>query len=154
MIWSAMANHVIQTTIQGGVMGKINQISKAVWVCVIATLMVGCAGTLALHPRDGGEKAVGAFNTGGRSMEVTVGQKRYGGSYITNAGTSYSTAQAFSGNASAFGNAQTFHGGNSGVALLTAADGDTMRCEFKYQGMQAIGVCQTRAGRVFDMTTQ
>lgn len=117
-------------------------------------LLAGCAGTLQLHPRDGGERAVGAFNTGGRSMEVTVGTKLYSGSYVTNAGGSVSTFQGFSGRATAFGTGQSFHSGNSAVALLTASDGDTMRCEFNYQRLTAIGVCQTRGGRVFDLTTQ
>ena len=132
----------------------MKKIRKALGAYALIALLAGCAGTLSLHPRDGGERAVGAFNTGNKSMEVTVGAKRYTGGYVTNAGSSFTTAQAYSGNASAFGNAQTFHGGNTGVALLTAMDGDTIRCEFNYQGLRAIGICQTRAGRVFDMTTQ
>lgn len=123
-------------------------------IIISVLLLSGCAGNLLLHPRDGGDKAYGAFNTGDKSMEVTSGGKRYAGGYVTNAGGSVTTAQAFSGGASAFGTGQTFHGGNSGVALLAAADGDTMRCEFNYQGLRAIGVCQTRAGRVFDLVTQ
>ena len=61
---------------------------------LIFLLLSGCAGTLQLHPRDGGERATGAFNTGGKSMEVTVGAKRYTGGYVTNAGGSGTTAQA------------------------------------------------------------
>ncbi|OAN69048.1 hypothetical protein A8B78_21895 [Jannaschia sp. EhC01] len=40
-----------------------------------------------------------------------------------------------------------------GTAILTSDGGRSMRCEFRYTGMQinAIGVCETTDGEVFDL---
>ena len=135
-------------------MEKTHRIRKTIGAYAVTALLSGCAGTLIMHPRDGGEVAAGAFNAASKTMEVSVGLKRYSGSYVTNAGTAFSTGVAFSGTRSAYGTSQTFSGGNNGVALLAAADGDTMRCEFNYQGLSAIGVCQTRGGKIYDFMTQ
>lgn len=127
---------------------------KAMSVCSLALLLAGCAGTLQLLPRDGGERANGTFNTGTKTLEVNVSGKFYSGKYVTNAGSSFTTVNAYSGTQSAYGSGQTFSSGNSGVALLVAADGDTLRCEFNYQGLNAIGICKLRDGRIFDLTTK
>lgn len=123
---------------------------------LLLVLVAGCAqtGAITLIPRDGGERALGSFSTGTRAMEVTLAGKRYSGGYVTNASRSVSTGQAFAGGTTAFGSSQTVNSGNSGIAMLSAPDGDTIRCEFNYQGLTGIGTCQTRAGRVFDLTTQ
>lgn len=127
--------------------------SKRYSLTLVAALLAGCAGTLAVHPREGTETVAGAFDAVSKTMEVTVGTKRYAGSYVTNSGTAFGSGVAFSGTRSTYGFGQTSYSGNSGVALLSAPDGDTMRCEFNYQGLSAVGVCQTRAGRLYDFAT-
>jgi hypothetical protein len=127
---------------------------KASFFCAVALLLTGCAGTLQLLPRDGGQRAMGTFNTITKTLEANLSGKLYSGKYVTNAGSSFTTVNAYSGTQSAYGSGQTFSSGNSGAALLVAADGDTLRCEFNYQGLNAIGICKSREGRIFDLTTQ
>jgi hypothetical protein len=95
---------------------------------------------------------VGTFEALGKTTEVTLAGKSFRGNYVTNAAIATGSAVVFSGRKSAWGTGTTTYSGNSGFGFLTARDGDTLRCEFQYQGFSAIGVCQDRAGRVFNMT--
>lgn len=117
-------------------------------------LLCSCGGAMVIMPRDGGGASEGSFDTLTKTMQIHANGKVYSGPYVTNASSSYSSGNAYSGTKSAFASGRTFHSGNSGVALLTASDGDSMRCEFQYDSMNGIGVCQDRAGRIFDFTTK
>lgn len=99
-------------------------------ILLLALAVAGCSGTMQLSPRDGGSSGTGALNTGAKTMDVTLDGKKYSGNYVVNA---------------------AHVSGGTGVALLRAPDGDTIRCEFQANNVRAIGVCTTRAGRVFDM---
>lgn len=118
----------------------------------VVLVLLSCAGTLQLHPREGTGGGVGTFEALGKTTEVTLAGKSFRGNYVTNAAIATGSAVVFSGRKSAWGTGTTTYSGNSGFGFLTARDGDTLRCEFQYQGFSAIGVCQDRAGRVFNMT--
>jgi hypothetical protein len=53
--------------------------------------------------------------------------------------------------ASASGFGQSFGSGSVGTALLRAADGSGLRCQFQFGGNAGFGVCRTDDGRLFDM---
>lgn len=107
---------------------------RSTLLVLLILAVAGCGGTMQLLPRDGGAGGTGSLNIASKTMEVTVEGKRYAGNYVV----------AVQHNAS----------GGPGNALLMAPDGDTIRCEFTATAMRAIGTCQTRAGRVFDMQAQ
>lgn len=121
---------------------------------LLASMLCSCGGAMVIMPRDGGTATEGSFDTLTKTMQIQANGKVYSGPYVTNASRSYSSGTAYSGTKSAFVSGQAFHSGNSGVALLTSPDGDSMRCEFQYDSMTGIGVCQDRAGRIFDFKTK
>lgn len=123
-------------------------------------ILAGCASTasLKLVAREGGEQAQGVLKTGdGSTGNITVyaGGKTYTGTWV---GTRPHDTTSFSigfgaGRWRAAGGGGTIvtHGpAGSGLALLNAADGATMRCEVKGDTGGGFGVCYA-GERIYDM---
>lgn len=134
---------------------------KVLLSAVLVGLLTGCAYPLQLHSRDGSAGGTGEANSNDRSMRVTVGGKLFTGSYIFDGGSviatqAYGTATAVSGarTAQAFGSAYgtTFvPGSNNGQAFLRAADGTSMRCQFRYINSSGLGECVDTQNKVYDL---
>ncbi len=126
----------------------------------LALLLAGCTSTasLKLVAREGGESAHGVLrSTDGSTGQMTVyaGSKTYTGTWV---GTRPHDTTSFSigfgaGRWRAAGGGGTIvtHGpAGSGLALLNAPDGTTMRCEVKGDTGGGFGVCYA-GERVYDM---
>ena len=88
----------------------------------------------------GGKQYTGKFDAISKTLDVDVEGKLYSGFYITNSGYAFGTSQTF-GARPMYGNSQMMVGGTSGNAMIRSVDGDSITCDFNYQGMRAIGVC-------------
>lgn len=126
----------------------------------LALLLAGCSSTatLKLVAREGGEQAQGLLKTTDGStgqMTVYAGGKTYTGTWV---GTRPHDTTSFSigfgaGRWRAAGGGGTIvtHGpAGSGLALLSAPDGASMRCEVKGDAGGGFGVCHA-GDRVYDM---
>jgi hypothetical protein len=118
----------------------------------LSLMLTGCGGNLLLIDKNN-QQSTGSFNSMSKSLEINHKGRVYSGFYITNSGIAFGSAQAF-GTKPSYGNSQTFYSGNSGRAALRSVDGDTIQCEFNFQGMQAIGTCLDNAGEVYQLITQ
>lgn len=81
---------------------------------------------------------IGAFNTFSKKISVEIDGIKYEGFFITNSGR--------------VGDIQ--YSGHSGKAILNAGNGDTMRCEFEYEGHHAIGTCSSTGGNNYQVATE
>lgn len=145
---------------------------RAIGFVLVAALLGGCVPSqklsvnqdvvmsrdLMLMPRGGGATGIGTAYRGG-DIAITVGGKTYkgtfvivpsgGGAMITNTmHTAPGAMPAYSSGVSAVAS-----NGGTGNALLRAADGSGMRCQFQYSGTDAYGVCQDDKGKLFDAQT-
>ncbi len=127
---------------------------------VLALVLAGCTSTasLKLVAREGGEQANGILkSTDGSTGQMTIyaGGKTFTGTWV---GTRPHDTTSFSigfgaGRWRAAGGGGTIvtHGpAGSGLALLNAPDGATMRCEVKGDTGGGFGVCYA-GERVYDM---
>ncbi len=117
---------------------------------IIVVSLAGCAGNLILVDKDN-RQSVGQFNSLTKTLDVTLNGKSYSGFYITNSSVGITNTQIYGAGTTATGSSQTLYGGNSGRAVLRAQDGDTIQCEFNYQGMKAIGSCFDSKGERFQL---
>lgn len=119
----------------------MNKITLTV-IALLTALISGCAnlspvGSLRFVDQSK-HVYIGEFNTFSKIISVEIDGVKYEGFYITNAGS--------------VGNIQ--YSGNSGKAILNTVSGDTMRCEFEYQGHRAIGTCSSASGNSYQVATQ
>lgn len=124
-------------------------------------VLSGCAYPLQLHSRDGSAGGIGEANSSDKSMRVAVGGKLFTGAYIFDGGSviatqTYGTATAISGTRTtqAFGSAYGtafVPGSNNGQAFLRAADGASMRCQFRYVNSSGLGECIDNQNKVYDL---
>lgn len=121
---------------------------KIIVAALAALALAGCGGSLMLV--NSGKAYPGKFDAVSKTIEVDVDGKLYKGNYVTNA--SFATASTNMGLKTATSTITS--GGNTGSALLMGSDNSVIRCQFNYQGMSAVGVCQDSAGRMFDMVTK
>ncbi len=112
--------------------------------------LVGCGGTAMLIDKNG-KQSMGKFDAFAKTLEMNIDGKLYSGFYIVNSAYSYGSAQAFSGTKSAYATSSGYVSGNTGRAILRSADGDTLTCEFNYQGMKGIGECVRSDGERYQM---
>uniref|UniRef100_UPI004047576B hypothetical protein n=1 Tax=Polynucleobacter sp. TaxID=2029855 RepID=UPI004047576B len=114
---------------------------KIITISLLSALILsGCAGNLILVDKNN-QQSVGQFNSLSKSLDVNMNGKKYSGFYITNASVGIINTQVYGVGTSTSGTSQSFYGGNSGRAVLRSIDGDTIQCEFNYEGMKAIGTC-------------
>lgn len=113
---------------------------------VLAMLaLTGCAGSLKLL--EGGKVHLGQFDAVGKTLSVAIEGVNYSGTYITNASSSY--GGFFVG--AKYVPVNTYSGGNMGRAILTASNGNVIRCEFMAQTMAAQGTCTDNNGKTYDL---
>ncbi|MEO0048643.1 MAG: hypothetical protein RLZZ410_1602 [Pseudomonadota bacterium] len=125
---------------------------KKVFFTFAVFLLSGCAGNLILVDKEN-KQFIGQFNSLSKTLEVNVNGKIFSGFYITNSSVGFSNYQMYGAGATATGSSQTIYGGNSGRAVLRSQDGDTIQCEFNYQGMKAIGSCVNAQGERYQLIT-
>lgn len=137
-------------------------------VLIAALALAGCASTnydLALMPRDSGKVYTGtADDVGGGEgrISITIEGKTYNGTWVeTQPATSTGFVSGglgfgFGGRRHGFGSLGTFitmdnPQGSESKALLTAADGSGLRCDFKGGQGRGGGVCRDDRGREYDV---
>lgn len=124
------------------------------WISAwLPLFLAGCGGSLNLIESDG-TTHIGKFDSVTKTLEVDVNGKLYSGHYITNSGMGTVTGWTYGGATPTYTTGQTYYGGNQGRAILRSVDGDTIQCEFSYQGMSAIGQCQDADGKRYQLTTR
>jgi hypothetical protein len=96
-----------------------------------ALLLSGCGGGLLAIGPDGATHE-GTFDAIGKSMSVNIRGEQFSGPYILGG----------------------YAGGSNGRALLVSPSGSSLNCEFTYQGMSAIGSCQSRSGNLYQIRTR
>ena len=141
--------------------------AKTWGAATLATVLVGCAtpAAITLVPQGPGEIGRGEAQQSGE-MFVELNGKLYEGEFSSirdSSSSSFGTAFANAygsgghGTATATGSGFTQSNTGSGSAFLTSADGDMIRCQFRYENQwfnkgTAIGVCQDDAGALYDLT--
>lgn len=139
-----MAIHVcFNCEISGGI-GMRSALVLLLSLCVTA-----CGKTTLID--ESGMTYFGQYNSISKELSFDVSGKFYQGFYIVNASTS-TMFLSRPGPRPQFASAQIHNPGNAGQAILRAYDGSTLRCEFQYQGMNAIGSCVDLAGKTYQLT--
>ena len=129
-------------------------------IAVAALLLAGCAATydLALMPRDSGtiHRGTAVDDASGEGpVSITIDAKTYTGTWVQTAPAP--TRGWVTGGLGwwgrGFGTTITIDNprGNEAKALLTAADGSGLRCDFQSGQGRGIGVCRDDAGREYDV---
>lgn len=130
----------------------------------LAALLAGCATdySLTLMPRTSGQQYFGeALSLGGDEAEVTItiGERAYKGTWVVTRPPPV-TGVSFGGMFGSYGRGVGTTvsvdqvGGGEAKALLRAADGSGLRCDFKGLGAGAGaggGTCQDDASLVYDV---
>jgi len=124
-------------------------------VCAgIVFTLSGCAHSVALMARNGGETGTGTATGFGGSGNVTVvvGGKKYVGKWVN--ADNGAEAVGFGSFGTPSTTSTAFAAGNGiGIALLHAADGSGMRCKFTWSpwSQAGYGVCEHDTGHLYDM---
>ena len=120
--------------------------SASVWLVVCMLELGGCAYHLTIYPRDGGSLGSGVAQLSGERVTISLKEKTYTGTYVL--GTSYSGwGPGFRGTTRYFSELN----GSNGRLFATAKDGDSIRCEYQYDGISGVGTCEDKAGNMYDM---
>ena len=91
----------------------------------VAALTAGCATNLELIPREGSTRGSGVASGIGDSVTIDLAGKTYKGNYVYRSGY--------------------------GRILATALDGAAIRCEFQSSRSLALGVCEDKIGKKYDL---
>lgn len=118
---------------------------KGLLAALAVMALTGCGGSLKLL--EGGKVHQGQFDAVGKTLSVAVDGMTYSGTYITNASSTY--GGIFVG--AKYVPVNTYSSGTMGRAILTAANGNVIRCEFMAQGMNAQGSCTDNNGKTYDL---
>ena len=106
---------------------------------LITCFLSGCNSLGGLQFTDkAGRTYQGQFNFKSKTIEVDIFAVKYTGFYITD--------QGYVGNVA--------YSGHTGRAALSAMNGDTMQCEFNYQGLRGIGTCLSAGGESYRFSTK
>ena len=136
-------------------------------VLAAAVALSGCATTyqLSVMPRDSGKVYTGSAEDAGEGegrISITLEDKTYNGTWVetqphhTTAYVTSGFGWGWGGRRGGLGSMGTFitidnpQGGES-KALLTAADGSGLRCDFKSGQGQGGGTCRDDKGREYDV---
>jgi hypothetical protein len=131
---------------------------------LLALTLTACAAapeTLIMSRRTGmtgsGEITQGALRNSG-TMAITTPYETFEGRWVAvreGANQGLELLQSYAGGSILRGTAELLSETEAGfgTAILTSDGGRSMRCEFRYTGVQitAIGVCETTDGEVFDL---
>jgi hypothetical protein len=113
-------------------------------------VVAGCASKMILYPRDGGDLVIGAITFSG-VMNVTLDGRDYHGNFVpTDGGVATGTYNSY-GRRFRYGTYQSYTPPRNARALLVAADGNTLRCEFTFGGEGGIGSCTTNDREEYDL---
>jgi hypothetical protein len=119
--------------------------------CAVVLLLSSCAPSrLILLPREGGEAVTGTMSVGGELAVTLLGRDYHGKYYATDGGVSTGTYTSY-GRRFRTGSYQSFTPPRNARALLLAADGNTLRCEFTFGGDGGAGSCTTNDRHEFDL---
>lgn len=93
----------------------------------------------------------GVFRTQDRSMDVSIAGKDFHGFYIVATGTAVGTSDALF--SRRFHTVETFSSvsSNAARAVLKSADGESITCEFLFEGLRAVGDCRSSAGKAYQL---
>ena len=125
--------------------------------CLLLLLPIGlaaCATPMPLAIELVDQQAVahrGSIDTRQQRIEAQIGAKRYEGFFLLADGTAVTTSTGWS-----MRRLRTFQtvstvSTNAGRAVLTAADGEHITCEFLIDDGRAIGECRNSAGQLFQL---
>lgn len=116
----------------------------------LLVLLAGCAQTMTLYPRHGGEPITGALMTAEKTMTVPVEGETFSGSFTRGRSASFGAFNTY-GSRPTFGSASGMSYSNQYTAILTSPSGKAMRCEFVGGLMEkGNGICQV-GERVYDL---
>jgi hypothetical protein len=130
---------------------------------MLALVLAGCANaaTVTLMERQGGGIGQGTaasnFTGTGGDLTITLNGKTFAGRWVGERNMGFGVVTASAGSTSLLATSAVSGGGPSiGSALLRAPDGDTLHCEFRYSEWSATGqgVCQDRAGKLYDFQAE
>jgi len=136
---------------------------KALFWTVSCLIFVGCARTMMVYPRDGGQASKGKVHVDTSTLEGEMelnspDGEHFTGRYIASPDTSgvgwglvnaYGSGGAFA-SGSNVGYGQSLIG--SARAILTGDKGRTMRCEVRYNAdYHGFGICQCSDEKIFDV---
>jgi hypothetical protein len=126
---------------------------------IAALALAGCASTyqLTVMPRDSGKLYSGVAQDAGNGegrISLTIDGKEYAGTWVEtqpSSTTGFATGFGFRrGGMGSFITMDNPQGGES-KALLAAADGSGLRCDFKSGQGRGGGVCKDDKGREYDV---
>jgi hypothetical protein len=138
---------------------------RQLFVAAAVVALTGCAtaSNLTLMPRDSG-KLYSGYADGVQGQEgrisITIDEKTYSGTWVATVpdrttGWAIGGAWGFGrrGHGSGLGTAITMDNpqGGEAKALLTAADGSGLRCDFRGTWGQGGGLCRDDRGREYDV---
>ncbi len=128
-------------------------------ILVAALALAGCASTyqLTVMPRDSGRLYTGVAEDAGNGegrISITIDGKEYAGTWVeTQPSTTTGFVSGFGFRRGGMGSFITMDNpqGGESKALLTAADGSGLRCDFKSGQGRGGGVCKDDRGREYDV---
>jgi hypothetical protein len=129
------------------------------FILLAALALAGCATTyqLTVMPRDSGKLYTGIAEDNGNGegrISITIDGKEYAGSWVeTQPSTTTGFVSGFGWRRGGMGSFITIDNpqGGESKALLNAADGSGLRCDFKSGQGRGGGVCRDDRGREYDV---
>jgi hypothetical protein len=95
------------------------------------------------------------------TMQVIIAGKTYRGHYVENASSSSGFVTSFGLMYGydpymypGIGTIQTYNTGNTGRAILISKDGDTLDCNYNYQGTTVVGTCRDRSNNKYVISSR
>ena len=121
--------------------------------------LTGCAYQLSLTPRDGTPPGIGRaqqLTSDSGTLELDIGGKRYTGTWAASrADDDYKLFKAHTSQRRGVLDNETLadpllNSGSLANGLLRAADGSSLRCQFRYGANVGYGVCQDDEDKIYD----
>ena len=120
--------------------------SASRWLVVCTLGLGGCASHLTIYPRDGGNLGSGVAHASGERVTISLKEKTYTGTYVLSSSYSW-WVPGFRDTTGYFSELN----GSNGRLFATAKDGDSIRCEYLYDGISGVGTCEDKAGNMYDI---
>ena len=124
---------------------------KNITFAIFLLVITGCGGVQLID--ESGRVHAGNFDSITKRLEGRINGKQYSGFYVTDAGSMYFSGMS-QGTTATHVSGQAAYTGSVGRAILTAADGDSLECEFNYSGYRAIGTCLGSDGERYRLLTR
>ena len=103
-----------------------------------------------LLPREGGDSVTGTVSASGLMAVTLEGRDYQGNYYTTDGGVSSGTFNSY-GRKFRTGTFQAYTQPKNARALLLAADGNTLRCEFTFSSDGGVGSCTSKDKHEYDL---